>query len=991
MFCQNTNTYKVKWTIPFLPMGRRVTVNNHDNRMKTKIILLVNFLYVLTFAQNNLFQITGQIKDKTNNDLLVGATINVKGANVFTTTDTQGKFVLKTPLKFPLTLVVNYVGYIPQEIRLDNQTSSINLQLSPQVLQINEVVVSASRTEESILKSPVAIEKLDIITIRETPAPSFFDALENVKGVQMTTASLTFKVPNTRGFNSPNNFRFTQLLDGVDMQSPTLGMSLGNTIGPNELDIKSVEIITGSSSALYGVNSINGLLNMFTKSPYLYKGASVYQRTGANHVDSKDHGVSLISETAVRLANTIGKKQRWAYKLNASYFQGVDWVSSNATDQNPYNLSSSNPNFTEFSKDESNPAYDAWNKYGDESNNNVPVTINYKGKTQTFNVRRTGYLEKDLVNPEVKNTKLDGSVYYKLNDKTEISYKYRYGQMDGVFQRGNKIQLNRAALQNHVLELKSKDYQVKAYTSLENTGNSYNLKPLADNLDLTFRSNTTWGAIYKNALQAAVNSGSDLLTAQNIAREKADEGRYKTSTQEFKELKNTITGINNWDHATLVKDAPKTGGAALWQKSHLYNIDGQYDLSKYTSKIADVLIGADSRLYSVTPDGNNFIDFSKPIADRNTPGGKNTIYGKTGAFVQGTKKISGDNLKIIGSLRYDKNYDFEGKFNPRIALTYTFFKQHNIRLSYQDGYRFPALFEALSFVNNGGVRRVGGLPYVNDGLGFLENSYTKISIDNFNSAVNNDIANGLSKNNAILKQKELLQIANLPELQPEHIQAFDFGYKAVLFKNKVVVDFDAYYNIEKGFLGQVEVAVPSTGNVGSDSAAFDAYTKTRNTRYRVYTNSRNTYYSYGGALRLSYNFYRSYSLSGNLNFNDIKTQSSNDIFITGFNTPKWSTNLQFGNRNLFRNFGFNIVWKWQDGYLWQSPLATGDVPAFQTVDLQVSYKFSKANTLVKLGGTNITNNRYYQYAAGPTIGALYYISLTYDMKFAQKENKQIGT
>jgi hypothetical protein len=58
---------------------------------------------------------------------------------------------------------------------------------------------------------------MDIRAIRESPAPSLYDALENVKGVQMTTSSITFKVPNTRGFNIPNNCRFVQLADGIDM------------------------------------------------------------------------------------------------------------------------------------------------------------------------------------------------------------------------------------------------------------------------------------------------------------------------------------------------------------------------------------------------------------------------------------------------------------------------------------------------------------------------------------------------------------------------------------------------------------------------------------------------------------------------------------------------------------------------------------------------------------------------------------------------------
>ena len=514
--------------------------------MKTKYIYGTLFLLVINLlqAQNNLLQLSGVLRDKSTGELLVGATVLIKDSEIGTTTDANGKFSLKVSLKFPFTVVVTSLGYEKQEFLIESEKQSINLQLAPQTYVTNEVVVSASRVGENILKSPVAIEKLDITAIRETPAPTYFDALENVKGVQMTTGSLTFKVPNTRGFNSPNNFRFTQLVDGIDIQSPTLGMALGNTIGPNELDIKSVEIIPGSSSALYGVNSINGLSNSFTKDPYLNKGVSVYQRTGVNHVDNIDHALSFLSESAFRIANTAGPNNRWAYKLNASYFQGVDWVSSSKQDQNPYNLSTSNPSFPQFSSGGTNPAYDAWNKYGDESNNNIPIAITYQGKTQTFNVRRTGFYEKDLVDPNVKNIKLDGGIFYKFNDKAQISYKYRFGSMDGIFQRGNKIQLKDATLQNHSIEFKNDALVVRAYVSLENTGHSYNLKPLADNLDLTFKTNTAWSSIYKTTLQSLVNSGTDIVTAQQLAREKADEGRYTPGSKEFEDTKNTIININ---------------------------------------------------------------------------------------------------------------------------------------------------------------------------------------------------------------------------------------------------------------------------------------------------------------------------------------------------------------------------------------------------------------------------------------------------------------
>src|SRR4051812_37152503 len=245
---------------------------------------------------NNLIEITGKVLAQEKKEPLSDVSVQVKGTVSGTITNKAGDFKLRTRTKLPFTLVFSSVGFKEQEFEVKSLGSDLQIELSTQTVLGNEVVVTASRVAESILKSPVAIEKLDIRAIREAAAPSFYDALENVKGVQMTTSSLTFKVPNTRGFNIPNNFRFMQLVDGVDMQAATLGVPLGNAIGPTELDIQSVEITPGAASALYGMNAINGMANLLTKSPFLYQGLSIYQKTGVNHVDGIDHSPSLLTE-----------------------------------------------------------------------------------------------------------------------------------------------------------------------------------------------------------------------------------------------------------------------------------------------------------------------------------------------------------------------------------------------------------------------------------------------------------------------------------------------------------------------------------------------------------------------------------------------------------------------------------------------------------------------------------------------------------------------
>ncbi|MGK6343491.1 TonB-dependent receptor [Chryseobacterium sp. DT-3] len=952
----------------------------HHPYFKQKIILI---LFTLSFSglvqAQQLIEVSGIIKHTDTHKGIAGVKIQVEHSQDTSVTDQEGNFSLRTRVKIPFRIVIAKEGFASQTTEILSLSSKIAVELNPQNTIINEVVISASRVPEKILRSPIAIEKIDIKTIRESPAASFYETLENVKGLQLLTSSLTLKVPNSRGFNSPNNFRFMQLVDGVDVQSATLGVPLGNAIGPTELDIQSMEITPGAASALYGMNAVNGLASLQTKDPFTSEGISLYFRGGVNHVDNVNHKTAALGESAIRIAKVINKN--FAVKINASYFSGVDWISDNRTDQNPNSLITANPNFPLTN----NPAEDLWNKYGDERNNRTSVKVNYNGKPTSFNISRTGYDEKDLISPEVKNVKFDAGLFYRFGDQWKTSYVYRYGLLDGTFQRGNKIRLQNATVQNHKVELTGKELTFRAYMSIENTGDSYNLKPLADNLDLTNLSNTNWKNIFQNTLQDRLNSGVNLNDAFILARQEADKNRVIPGTAAFEQLKNTIIGINNWDSANSgIAGAPATGGAKLEQKSHFYQGEITYDFTRFV-KIFSLLAGADYRLYSITPDGNNFVDFDRPVSERNIPlpdgtFGNNVIYQKYGAFAQLTKLFFDDKLKVNLALRADRNPEFETKLNPRVSVVYSPVNQHNFRVSFQNGYRFPSLFEALSFVNNGNVRRVGGLSKANDGLGYLENSYTLASIDQFVSAVNKDVDGGLNQNQAALKNRALLSAANLPKLQPEKVTSFEIGYKSALFDSRLVIDWDFYYNVYEGFLGQVEVAVPKNENIGSDHAVLAMLDRSKQDRYRVYTNSNSKYKSLGTSLGIRYNLVKNYNVNVNVSYNDLVSTNTSDLFITAFNTPKWAVNLSVGNREIIKNIGFTVAARWQNSFLWESPLASGNIPAYYTIDAQATWKIPEIKASVKIGATNLLNRRYFQYAAGPEIGGLYYVAFTYDLK-----------
>jgi outer membrane receptor protein involved in Fe transport len=228
--------------------------------------------------------ISGNVTDSDTKETLVGVNILVKGKVIGTISDLSGNFTLNVAQQPPFTLIFSMVGYTPKEVEITNaSTSNLAVSLGEQTMLGQEVVISASRVEESILQSPVSIEKMDILAIRDTPSDTYYKAIANLKGVDVTSSSINFQIINARGFNSTGNTRFVQLTDGMDTQAPALNFPIGNLNGPSELDVESVEFIPGSASALYGPNAFNGILLVNSKSPFEYQGLSGFYKQGFNH------------------------------------------------------------------------------------------------------------------------------------------------------------------------------------------------------------------------------------------------------------------------------------------------------------------------------------------------------------------------------------------------------------------------------------------------------------------------------------------------------------------------------------------------------------------------------------------------------------------------------------------------------------------------------------------------------------------------------------
>ena len=321
--------------------------------MRVNLLILSLLFCSFTFAQNT---ITGSVTD-SNNQSISGANVQVIGDKAGTVTDAEGKFTLNSLKSLPFTIEITSLGHETKSVTITSNNQKVSVKLSGEETKLSEVVVSASRTPERILESPVTIERMGIKEIKRTASPTFYEGLENLKEVQMNTSSLTFKSINTRGFATVSNTRFMQLVDGMDNSSPLLNFVLGNMIGVSDIDVQSVELLPGASSALYGANAFNGIMFMNSKSPFDSQGISAYLKYGST--SQKAAGTNEFHDFGIRMAHEFNNY--FAAKVNMTFMNGTDWYATNYDDKNRQGQG--------ITRSDKN--YDGINVYGDEVSQNI--------------------------------------------------------------------------------------------------------------------------------------------------------------------------------------------------------------------------------------------------------------------------------------------------------------------------------------------------------------------------------------------------------------------------------------------------------------------------------------------------------------------------------------------------------------------------------------------------------------------------------------------
>jgi iron complex outermembrane recepter protein len=956
-------------------------------KLNKHLLSLLLFLGIWTMS-NAQTMISGIVNDDTKSPL-IGATVAVKGTLNGTTTDINGKFALKITGALPVTLVITTIGY--QTVEMNATKANLgDIQMKEQASLMSEVTVSGTRFEERITKAAVTVEKITARQMQLSPSFDQYSTLQSLKGVDLLSQSMTFKSVNLRGFGANNNNRFVQLTDGMDNRSPGLGFGFGSAAGVSDLDIESIEILPGASSALYGPDALQGLMLTKTKSPFEYTGLAAQVKVGVNNIGKTAIKATPYTDVALRFAKVFNNKL--ALKVNLQAINGTDFIADDysdrwhrdrpgffITDANTKSVTvgggGAGPNDFRPNNDPNGFQYDGVNIYGDDFNaggataaygTDASVPADLRGKQVT----RTGYTEYDLTGDKGKvfSYRANAALHYKLTDKIEAIGAIYYGNGNFTRTAGQREYFPDFKRTQYKLEIRADNFFVRGYnTSQEAEG--FNMGNLAARMLQSWKTTAAWG----NEFKAAYAANPDVAAA----RAAADAGKPLPGTPQFTQLFDKLTTTLNTDSILPIPGGGIIRGVRALDNSSMAHFEGMYNFKNELPEQFEVVTGASYRKYSM---------LTKSTLFPTTKEGKEFTIAEYGAYVQGSYSLKVSDLVTVKptiAVRYDKNEFFAGGFTPRISGIVSV-AQHNFRASWQSAFRNPSPNQLLA---DGKTGEIGGAASAVGSANIIQNpAYTNASVTAYRA----------SKNVADL----VPFVVDPSKFTTEKIKTWEIGYKS-LIANQLYVDafyFGAKYT---DFIAAQPVSQAATGS--QTDLLSPATTVAYGTG--VNFNNFNEIFVNGWGVGLDYAIGNGYNVAANYayqvgtitlkdNFGVIRKDGFGDEIVNRkmsdpavskvqrnfFISPENRFNFVLSNPKVTKDFGFNITYRWTDKMWVEQGGTQGDIwlPSWQTVDVSVMYKLPKYKTNIKLGASNLTNKYYSQGYGLAQIGGMYYISLNFD-------------
>ncbi|UYZ62073.1 TonB-dependent receptor [Hymenobacter weizhouensis] len=622
--------------------------------------------------------VAGTVQTETG-EPVPGATIIVRGSFIATSTNREGKFILRPDFnQGPVVLSVSFVGYESREVTLTQPDNAVLVQLKLDLTKTNEMIASASRVEESILQAPVTVEKVTSQQVLRLPPPDVQVGLNQLKGIDVNSTSMLMNSLSTRGFNSAKSERLIQLTDYFDTQSPSMNINPGNLTGLPELDIESIEIIHGPASALYGANAFNGVLLLNSKDPFVSEGLSVRVRGGERS----------LFDGQLRYAQKLGEK--FAFKITGAYLTANDWLPSNYSATSTRVQRLNNPEGSGF-------GYDAVNRYGDLDFTYGATGGLLSGRT----VFMPGFDEKTLVGDDnrAKALKVHPSISYLLSSSVKMTIGANYNRGTASYQSSSRYRLKNFGTNQYHGEIKGDRWFLRGQSIIDDGSGSYDLgflgsfiqnSPVPGLVDGSGRPVTyaqRYFTAYARAYNVARLSGRTEAEAQAAAQAAANPLQLDPNSAEFAALRKQIT-----------QDATPGRGARLNPSSLLNEGTAQYNFK--LGQTADLIVGAAYRKFRLGSNGNLFSDDNARIQNH-----------EMGGYAQLTKKFLNERLKLALAGRVDDFKNFDPAFSPRASAVYSAgsSKQHNFRASYGRAFRSPTQLDQYIRLDLGRVLLLGNV------------------------------------------------------------------------------------------------------------------------------------------------------------------------------------------------------------------------------------------------------------------------------------------
>jgi outer membrane receptor protein involved in Fe transport len=984
---------------------------------------LVSALFsIAAYAQTS--TIKGTVRNSTSKEVVPAVSVVIKGTNQGTFTNANGEFTLNVT-KLPVTLVFTSVNYDSAEVNVTDANTTLEVDFVPNTTLGQEVVVAASRVPQRILEAPVTVERLAGASLRNIAAPSYYEAITNLKGVDMHTASLTFRTVTTRGFVSSGNTRLNQLIDGMDNQAPGLNFSVGNVVGLTELDVDNIEILSGASSALYGSGGMNGTVLITSKNPFKYQGISYNIRQGIMHVDGKQRKAAPYYDWAFRWGKAFTSK--WAIKLAGQLTKGSDWQAEDYRNKQQVGVLSQVVGGNRFN----DPNYNGINVYGDEASTTmagfagivtaqtrqgilgattldvVSLLNSYYGAignpVYPTNAQVTGFYNfagfpaqviAVINNPAIKPL-IDNMLpfyngvragYFGNQSVSRTGYEeeflvdYNTLNVKGTAGLHYKINDNIEASINSYFGTGTTVYTGADRYSLRNLKiGQHKLEVKARNWFIRgYTTQENAGESYNaTALGVFINSAwksnatwfgqyvGTFAEGRRLNQGAVSDIQLHTAARNAADVGRLLPGTPAFEAAARAgRSTPiKNNGALFLDKSDLWASEGQVNVSDAVgfTEMVEVIAGVQWKQWVMNSQGTLFADNTDSIGYTKVPFRGNIKVNETGGYVQLRKRLFDELLTLTGAIRYDKQTNYDGRWTPRLTAVIRVAKDNNIRLSFQTAYRFPTNQNQYISLITGAGALIGHLPEFQ--------TYYQLNGIRQGYTAESIIAYRNSGNPA---NTNLLEEAVYKEVSPETVSSYEVGYRGILGK-KLLVDVYGYYSQYRDFLATIGVG-QSNQAVPNQQHLFSSFT-TGNVSYTQ--NTEGVVKALGWGLGLEYQLIRNFLLYGNVFSDEMRDAPEN--LVTFFNAPKYRVNVGLRNDNVYKGLGFNVVVKWQDNNFYEGTFVTGTLPNFAWVDAQVSYRPAGTKSLFRVGGTNLGNHYARTGFGSPYVGGLYYVSYGYNI------------